>query len=457
MYKATSWSKLMLVSALLLACALLAVSPAHAAKKPTEVNQYRYVWEVVDTPTTATMYDLDMYDPANGWSGGSAGFMSRYSGGQWNPFPTAFDSPINAVDMTAADRGWGVTWKGEAIYFDGVSWTVHSKPATASLSDIYMLGTGDGFAVGGVSSGGTGTILRYQGGSWVPVTSPTSVWLKAVDMLNSSDGWIVGASGVRLRWDGAFWSGVASQAGIVLTDVDMVNSNDVWAVGTSGALLHWDGINWTQVLPSPTTADLNAVAMVSSTEGWAVGSSGTILYYNEGTWQEYPSPTTRTLNDIELVGPAEAWAVGARGEFLHLTAAPADLSTSHQAVAPKQVAEGETLTYTISIRNTGGTAAPSVVMTDTLPTDTTYVLDSASTTSGTLQGPDPLVATIGTLPAGEAVTVTFQVTADVTGKACWFARNDAQIRSGDTDLTRTTWVVVGVCETTYLPLVLKSY
>lgn len=74
---------------------------------------------------------------------------------------------------------------------------------------------------------------------------------------------------------------------------------------------------------------------------------------------------------------------------------------------------GATLTYTVVITNNGTGAAQSVVLTDPIPANTTYVAGSASTTQGSITATAPVTADIGTLAAsGGTATVAFQVTID---------------------------------------------
>ncbi len=75
------------------------------------------------------------------------------------------------------------------------------------------------------------------------------------------------------------------------------------------------------------------------------------------------------------------------------------------------VVPGDVLTYTITLHNTGG-AVSGVVFTDSIPTDTTYVGGSLTSTYGTPDdsGNPDLAVDIGDMAADETVTITFQVT-----------------------------------------------
>ncbi len=75
---------------------------------------------------------------------------------------------------------------------------------------------------------------------------------------------------------------------------------------------------------------------------------------------------------------------------------------------------GDTLLYTVTIRNTGNAAATSVVFTDTPDANTTLVAGSVQTSQGSVTGGNagtpPVTVNVGTIPAGSTVTVTFRVT-----------------------------------------------
>jgi len=91
---------------------------------------------------------------------------------------------------------------------------------------------------------------------------------------------------------------------------------------------------------------------------------------------------------------------------------------------------GDEILYTIIVTNELGTAQNSIVITDAIPTNTTYVADPASVTQGSVSGPDPLVADIGTLTAGASATLTFRVTVDA-GTVGAIVQNYAQAASPD--------------------------
>jgi len=73
---------------------------------------------------------------------------------------------------------------------------------------------------------------------------------------------------------------------------------------------------------------------------------------------------------------------------------------------------GDLITYTVSITNSGGGVATNVVFTDSIPANTTYVTGSATTTKGSIETTSPVLKmNIGKMAANgsETVTITFQV------------------------------------------------
>jgi len=84
-----------------------------------------------------------------------------------------------------------------------------------------------------------------------------------------------------------------------------------------------------------------------------------------------------------------------------------------------KMSPGDSITYTITMRNSGSGLATNVVFTDTIPNNTTYVTGSATTTKGNIVSTAPvLVVNTDSLAAysSETVTISFKVviSSDVT-------------------------------------------
>lgn len=91
-----------------------------------------------------------------------------------------------------------------------------------------------------------------------------------------------------------------------------------------------------------------------------------------------------------------------------------DLSRSGKTASPLHAAVGQTVTFSIVLRNSGPANAPAVTLSDAIPTSTTYLPGSARATGGVLTDRDGIAWT-GTIASGAAVTITFQVTVNRAG------------------------------------------
>ncbi|MGL4450093.1 MAG: hypothetical protein ACRCTZ_02740 [Sarcina sp.] len=74
---------------------------------------------------------------------------------------------------------------------------------------------------------------------------------------------------------------------------------------------------------------------------------------------------------------------------------------------------GDIVTYTLTIANTGNVAANNVIVTDSIPTGTSYVVDSLAVNGVTQPGANPTLGyNIGSVASGGSTVVTFQVKVD---------------------------------------------
>jgi uncharacterized repeat protein (TIGR01451 family) len=104
----------------------------------------------------------------------------------------------------------------------------------------------------------------------------------------------------------------------------------------------------------------------------------------------------------------------------------ADLAIS-KSDSPDPVTVGNPLTYTITVRNNGPSAATGVMMTDSLPATLTLV--SAISGQGNCTGTATVTCNLGTLSNGGSVTVTIVVTPTQVGGIS----NTATVTAAETD------------------------
>ncbi len=155
-------------------------------------------------------------------------------------------------------------------------------------------------------------------------------------------------------------------------------------------------------LPNGTTATLDIVATIGS------GVGGSTLT-NSATITTFTVPDTNATNNIATVDITVLPSVDIR------------VQKSVDNPAPN---EGDTVVYTVTVRNNGPDAATGVEISDLLPSDVSYVSDDgAGAYSGSLW-------TIGNLAAGSNTTLNITVTID-SGTAGWVIVNHALLNAVD--------------------------
>ncbi len=108
-----------------------------------------------------------------------------------------------------------------------------------------------------------------------------------------------------------------------------------------------------------------------------------------------------------------------------------------KAVDPTQATEGDTLNYTVTIRNTGDTAAFGLLIIDTLPNATTLI-DGSITNGGVYDAPTRLISwNIPTLGAGDSLQLLFAATVDSLTPVGTLIANVAYLLTPDTSHTDT--------------------
>ncbi|MGL5086325.1 MAG: beta strand repeat-containing protein, partial [Clostridium sp.] len=110
----------------------------------------------------------------------------------------------------------------------------------------------------------------------------------------------------------------------------------------------------------------------------------------------------------------------------------ANLGSSTKVPSSTVVFTGDTLTYTVSIPNTGSLSAINVLAVDTLPAGFTYIPSSATVNSVSIPGAPLPGFNIGTIPAGTTSVLKFDVLVPATVPISPIALNYIELIYNDT-------------------------
>jgi uncharacterized repeat protein (TIGR01451 family) len=176
--------------------------------------------------------------------------------------------------------------------------------------------------------------------------------------------------------------------------------------------------------------------------------------------QEYgpPSPTF----NISAFGEdeqGELYVVDYGGNIRRLADANGpspNLSTSSKSASAPGADPGETLTYTILLKNTGAPTSQSVNLTDNIPSGLVYVPGSLTATQGSVDDSlNPTLRWQGAFSPSVNITLTYQVTA--TGAFTGILTNQAVLTSsGLSSITLTHSIFVPRPLPTFLPVIYKQ-
>ncbi len=221
---------------------------------------------------------------------------------------TATGSGINllSVSFPSGGNGWAVGNQGVILQTSNSNcgsavpapcWGGSTSIVQSSiLNAVFEVGTNDAWAGGTFDTlSGITSLIHWDGIKWHRATvTPSSVTtpdIWGIFMLGSSEGWAVGGRSTKpeaLKWTGSVWLGqpIANCGlGAEPLSVFMISggtSGDGWAVGTGGCIWRYQSGSWTPVT-SPTTNDLNSVfiqnpgASGGTPAGFAVGKTGTVV------------------------------------------------------------------------------------------------------------------------------------------------------------------------------------
>ncbi|HJW93500.1 MAG TPA: C25 family cysteine peptidase [Thermoanaerobaculia bacterium] len=236
-----------------------------------------------------------------------------------------------------------------------------------------------------------------------------------------------------------------------VTFTSVVTNNGPASAPVTGA-----GVQW--VMNVPANANFQSIGTVPA--GWscatpAVGAtSGTITctYQVAGVNQAFTTATTSTFNPVFQVNASTATGTTITGSAtVNINGVttgdnvPANNSASDsvkvasatnadvqivKTVSPNSIGNGQLTNYTLAVTNNGPATATNVTFSDLIPASLTYQSHAASGNTMNCSyssGTTTITCSVGTLPVGNTITVTFIVQAQNTGTI----PNTASITSAD--------------------------
>jgi photosystem II stability/assembly factor-like uncharacterized protein len=216
-----------------------------------------------------------------------------------------------------------------------------------------------GWAVGGVSTDGYGTILHTTNGgqTWVRQGIQDAIAdlpLNGVAAVDAREAWVVGGSLIlHTRDGGQTWCREANDTSLTGTELLAVSAVDIytaWAVGGDGVIVRTTngGCTWERQGAGQIPAvPLNGVYASDASHVWIVGTEengneyGTILRTTDGgeTWTKVPykithtpAPTDYYLITVDGANANEVWAVG-HDQIMHISVTRKGVTVSDQTPA----------------------------------------------------------------------------------------------------------------------------
>ena len=111
----------------------------------------------------------------------------------------------------------------------------------------------------------------------------------------------------------------------------------------------------------------------------------------------------------------------------------ADMSVD-KTDSPDPVAEGQTLTYKVVVKNNGPSDAASVSLNESIPSEVTFV-SALPVPQGTCSGSGPVICNLGSVVSGNSITITVTTTAKLVANVPKNISNTATVSTTTTDPT----------------------
>ncbi|MEU7524324.1 hypothetical protein AB0A74_01160 [Saccharothrix sp. NPDC042600] len=391
--------------------------------------------------TAVITYTVTVRNPVSGDGRLRNSATTTTPGGPTTPVTT--DTPISAIALTKnADRA--VAAAGSPVTYTVTIRNSGQVPITAATFTDDLAGVLDDAALGAVNAttgtvSTTGSSLTWTG-DLAPGESATITYSVTVNNPVTGDGRL--RNSARSTTPGAPPSPVVTTTPITaVTLTKTVDQASVAAGGTVTYTVSVTNTGATPLNPARFTDDLSgvlddaSVLSLTSSVGSAAVSATTLTW--SGNLATGATATVRytvtvrnpVSGDGVLRNSVTSTTAGAPGTPIALDT-PITAMTVTKSVSQPAAAAGDTVTYTVTVRNTGTTPVPGATFTD----DLSGVLDDAvfgtvTATTGSTSLSPPTLTWTGDLAVGATETVTYTVVVDnpVTG--------DSRLRNSVTTTT----------------------
>jgi hypothetical protein len=295
-------------------------------------------WEVVKSPVTDDIWDLDFINPSSGWAaagGTGGGAILRYHGGGWTVNKN-FAAPyaVGVIDAYDENCAWAAVQKRNGpttMYFwDGSSWTPKDV-IDDGLCALDIPASNEGWACSYYK------VYHWDGLSWHAEGPSHPVGgFHDVKFYGQHYGVIGGDYYCHYLYASGSWSRLSVPNGENFMSVSVPAPNSLWGGGDVAfefaVIGYYRGGAW-RIFEFPELRRVNAISMADDDFGWAAGYDqnlhGNNIYRWDGyTWRPSPCPINNTIRDLVTLSRDDAWAACSSGYFLHYRTGPDVTPTS---------------------------------------------------------------------------------------------------------------------------------
>jgi len=233
-------------------------------------------WTQITTGTTQNLTAV-WASPTDLWAIGDAGTILRYDGNTVTPVTGVTTADLYAISGTSASDVWIVDGSGDALWWNGATWT--TRGVGGNLLGVAGTGDGDVWV--------TGETAYVRHANDVALWTNTTSWptLKpegasgtdyfAILERSTTNIWVASTSGTTLQYNGSTWT-PHSTGGVIFSSLWARADNDIWGAGQM-KIGHWNGTMWSDATPAGITSTLTGVGG-TATDVWVVGGAATVLH-----------------------------------------------------------------------------------------------------------------------------------------------------------------------------------